>query len=183
MKLYSEPKLIVRLACIFMIFPVNPNCAKELIFNTTWIDNSGEHKLVMETEVNKDNTGEHSSVKQVTKGKDDWILNDYVNDCEVDVNLNLIKESIEVNNSFADGTVLFACKIGCIGGVDPVAVKYFAYKNGVKYSLRGGEHIIVENGRYGGESPPVPDYNLKNDKPLLNYMLKKWKSILMKKIN
>ncbi|MBJ8997823.1 MULTISPECIES: M949_RS01915 family surface polysaccharide biosynthesis protein [Citrobacter] len=185
MKLYSEAKLIFRLACIFMIFPVNPTCAKELIFNTTWIDNSGEHELVMEKEVNKDNTGEHLSVKQVTKGKDDWILNDYVNDCEVDINLNLIKESIEVNNSFADGegTVLFAYKIGCIGGIDPVTVKYFAYKNGVKYSLRGEDHIIVENGGYGGESPPVPDYNLKNDKPLLNYMLKKWKSISTTKLN
>ena len=54
----------------------------------------------------------------MTKGKDDWILNDYVNDCEVDINLNLIKESIEVNNSFADGegTVLFAYKLDVLVG-------------------------------------------------------------------
>jgi len=69
MKLHSEPMLIFRLACILMIFSVNPACAKELTFNTTWIDNSGEHKLVMAKEVNKDNTGEHLSVKQVTKGR------------------------------------------------------------------------------------------------------------------
>ena len=78
-----------------MIFSVNPACAKELIFNTAWIDNSGEHKLVMAKEVNKGNTGEHLSVKQVTKGKDDWILNDYVNDCEVDINLNVIKNQLK----------------------------------------------------------------------------------------
>lgn len=185
MKLYSEPMLIFRLVCMLMIFLVNPTFAKELIFNTKWIDNSGEHKLVMEKEVNKDNTGKHLSVKQVTKGKDNWVLNDYVNDCEVDINLSVIKESIEVNNSFTDGegTILFSYKIGCIGGIDPVTVKYFAYKNGVKYSLRGEEHIIVENGGYGGENPPVPDWNLKNNKPLLNYTLKKWKSISTTKIN
>jgi hypothetical protein len=70
-----------------------------------------------------------------------------------------------------------------ITGIDPVTVKYFAYKHGVKYSLRGEEHIIVENGSYGGENSPVPDWNLKNNKPLLNYMLKKWKSISTTKIN
>jgi hypothetical protein len=62
-------------------------------------------------------------------------------------------------------------------------VKYFAYKNGVKYSLRGEEHIIVENGSYGGENPPIPDSNLRGDKPLLDYMLKKWGAISTTKVN
>lgn len=111
--------------------------AKDLTPKVRWKDNSGEHLLVIRKEINQNNIGEHLSVKQVTKGKDDWILNDYVNDCEVDINLNVIKESIETNSSLTDGegSVLFAYKIGCIGGIDPVTVKYFAYKNGVKYSL------------------------------------------------
>lgn len=185
MNCYSALLLLFRLSCILFLYPVSSTFAKDLTPKVRWKDNSGEHLLVIKKEINQNNIGEHLSVKQVTKGKDDWILNDYVNDCEVDINLNLIKESIEVNNSFADGegTVLFAYKIGCIGGIDPVTVKYFAYKNGVKYSLRGEEHIIVENGGYGGESPPVPDYNLKNDKQLLNYMLKKWRSISTIKLN
>jgi regulation of enolase protein 1 (concanavalin A-like superfamily) len=77
--------------------------AKDLISNIKWKDNSGEHFLVIEKENNKNNAGEHLSVKQVTKGKDDWVLNDYVNDCEVDINLNVIKESIEINSNFTDG--------------------------------------------------------------------------------
>lgn len=167
------------------IFLINPTFAKEVIIDKKWIDDYGEHKLMMKKETNEDNTGEHLSVKQMTKGKNDWVLNDYVNDCDVDINLSVIKESIEINSSFTDGegTVLFAYKIGCIGGLDPVTVKYFAYENGVKYSLRGEEHIIVENGSYGGENPPVPDWNLKNNKPLLSYMQKKWKSISTTKIN
>lgn len=164
---------------------MNSTFAKDLIPNEKWIDSSGEHTLMIEKETFNNHTGEHLSVKQVTSGRVDWVLNDYANDCEVDINLDVISESIEVNRKFSEGegTVLFAYKIGCIGGIDPVTVKYFAYKNGVKHALRGEEHIIVENGSYGGENPPIPDYNLKNDKPLLNYMLKKWKAISTTKIN
>ncbi|HHH4392374.1 M949_RS01915 family surface polysaccharide biosynthesis protein [Enterobacter cloacae] len=182
---YLTPFLIIKISCMLLIYPMNSTFAKNLISSEKWNDNSGEHFLVIEKEINKNNTGEHLSVKQVTKGKVDWVLNDYVNDCDVDINLNVIKESIEVNNSFTngEGTVLFAYKIGCIGGIDPVTVKYFAYKNGVKHALRGEEHIIVVNEGYGGENPPIPDHNLKNDKPLLNYMLKKWKAISTTKIN
>ena len=185
MNYYSALLLLFRLSCILFLYPMSSTFAKDLTSKVRWKDNSGEHLLVIKKEINQNNIGEHLSVKQVTKGKDDWILNDYVNDCEVDINLNVIKESIEINSSITDGeaTVLFAYKIGCIGGIDPVAVKYFAYTNGVKYSLRGEEHIIVENGSYGGEKPPIPDWNLKNNKSLLNYMLKKWKSISTTKIN
>jgi regulation of enolase protein 1 (concanavalin A-like superfamily) len=61
---------------------------------------------VIEKENNKNNAGEHLS-KQVTKGKDDWVLNDYVNDCEVDINLNC-KRIIEINSNFTDdeGTII-----------------------------------------------------------------------------
>lgn len=185
MNFYSGPMLFFRLTCILLISQVNPTFAKEPIINTTWIDNSGEHNLVIEKEMTKDQTEEHLSVKQLTKDNVDWVLNDYVNDCVLDIKLDVVPDSVEVNKTLSDGmdTVLFAYKIGCIGGLDPVTVKYFAYKNGVKYSLRGEEHIIVDGGSYGGETPPVPDYNLKKDKPLLNYMLGKWKSISTTKIN
>lgn len=53
----------------------------------------------------------------------------------------------------------------------------------MKHALRGEEHIIVGDESYGGETPPTPDHNLKSDKILLNYMLKKWKAISTTKIN
>ncbi|STQ44419.1 Uncharacterised protein [Ewingella americana] len=36
---------------------------------------------------------------------------------------------------------------------------------------------------FGGEVSPVPDFNLKNNKPLLEYMLKKWPSVSTTRIN
>lgn len=42
----------------------------------------------MKKEINQNNTAEYLSVKQVTKGKDDCISNDYIIDCEMDINLN-----------------------------------------------------------------------------------------------
>lgn len=98
------------------------------------MDSSGKHTLMVQKEITKDQTGEHLSVKQLTKDNVDWIRNDYVNDCVLDIKLDIVPDSIEVNKNFSDGvgTVLFAYKIGCIGGLDPVTVKYFAYKNGVK---------------------------------------------------
>ena len=48
----------------------------------------------MKKEINQNNTAEYLSVKQVTKGKDDCISNDYIIDCEMDINLNGgVKES------------------------------------------------------------------------------------------
>lgn len=50
------------------------------------------------------------------------------------------------------GTILFSCKIGCVDGINPVTVKYFAFKDGVKYSLRGGILLSVVRGRGGDGS-------------------------------
>jgi len=179
------PFSFFKFICMLGIVQCSSVFAKDLFINKTWTDDSGEHNLVIEKGFTKNNSVEYLSVKQVTGGNVDWVLNDYVNDCEVDINLDVITKSIEISRSFSNGgtTVLFAYKIGCIGGLDPVTVKYFAYKNGVKYALRGEEHIIVENGSYGGEESPIPDSNLRGDKHLLDYMLKKWGAISTIKLN
>lgn len=124
-------------------------------------------------------------VKQVTGNSTDWTLKDFVQNCNEDIKLDIVPDSVEVNEklSAGTGTVLFAYKIGCVGGIDPVAVKYFAFRDGVKYSLRGEEHIIVGDYEFGGEKAPVPDFNVQNDRSLLKYMAKKWASISLSKAN
>lgn len=154
-------------------------------FQKVWNDSSGKHILIIDKKFDSKEGGETLLVKQVTGGGSDWILKDYVRNCGEDIKLDVVPDSIEVNKILSDGTgiVLFAYKIGCVGGIDPVTVKYFAFRNGVKYSLRGEERIIVGSDSFGGEKAPVPDFNLKNDKSLLKYMIGKWDSISTTKIN
>ncbi|MDN4629697.1 M949_RS01915 family surface polysaccharide biosynthesis protein [Erwinia sp. PsM31] len=154
-------------------------------FQKVWNDNSGKHVLIIDKKLDSKDGGVALLVKQVTGNSNDWILKDFVRNCDEDIKLDILPDSVEVNKKFPDGvgTILFAYKIGCVGGVDPVTVKYFAFKDSVKYSLRGEEHIIVGSEGFGGEKIPVPDFNLKNDKSLLKYMMGKWDSIFTTKVN
>ncbi|TKV05701.1 hypothetical protein FDX19_21875 [Citrobacter sp. wls619] len=108
-----------------------------------------------------------------------WSLNDYVQSCNLDVELNIIPDSLEAIDLFGNGdfVVLFAYKIGCIGGIDPVDVKYFAFYKGQKYALRGIELFISNDGVDEGYNPPIPSYNLKSNKILFNYMQGRWSLI------
>lgn len=149
-----------------------------------WDDNSGKHMLIIDKRFDNKEEGENLLVQQMTGNREDWVLRDYVRGCGEDIKLDVVTDSVEVNKSLSVGvgTVLFAYKIGCVGGIDPVTVKYFAFRNRVKYSLRGEEHIIIGGDGFGGEKAPVPDFNLKNDKPLLDYMLGRWSSISTTKL-
>lgn len=155
------------------------------IVQKAWDDNSGKHTIIIDKRLDSKGGGANLLVKQVTGNRDDWVLRDYVRDCDEDIKLDVVADSVEVNKSLSEGvgTVLFAYKIGCVGGIDPVMVKYFAFRNKVKYSLRGEEHIIIGDEGFGGEKAPVPDFNLKNDKSLLDYMMGEWGSISTTRIN
>ncbi|MBH2847060.1 hypothetical protein I6U52_25570 [Serratia marcescens] len=172
------------IATLMLILPQLAFASPEII-QKVWGDNSGKHTVIIDKRLDSKDGGESLLIRQITKNREDWILRDYVRDCEEDIKLEVVADSIEINKVLSGdiGTVLFAYKIGCVGGIDPVTVKYFAFRNGVKYSLRGEEHIIVGNDGFGGEKAPVPDFNLRNDKPLLEYMMRKWKSISTTKIN
>lgn len=111
-----------------------------------------------------------------------WSLKDYVSACDLDIILDIIPESFEAIDLFNDGNkvVLFAYKIGCVGGIDPVDVKYFAYYKGIKYALRGKEMFIGSSGVDENYTPPTPNKNLKHNECLLTYMQKKWPSMAVR---
>ncbi|EAA3682879.1 hypothetical protein DOA99_23055 [Salmonella enterica subsp. houtenae] len=111
----------------------------------------------------------NANAVNVSSGKEQWSLKDYVSQCELDLALDIIPESFEVVDLFNDGNkvALFAYNIGCVGGVDPVSVKYFAFHNGVKYALRGHEMFITDKGVDEDYISPKPDDNLKK---MLNYL-------------
>jgi hypothetical protein len=152
-----------------------------------WRDETGTHTLTIKKKMLADNNheviGEQLLIKQTTGTTTDWFLKDDVKFCDDDISLGIIDTSVEIQNfPFGNGyIVLFAYKTGCVGGIEPVSIKYIAFNNNTQYSLDGEEHIILGQDGFGGEQPPVPDSNLKNNKPLYDYMLTKWGDVSLTK--
>lgn len=84
---------------VFILFQADTISAQNLIAIKTWVNDSGEHNLVVEKEIAKDQPGEYLSIKQLTKGSVDWVLIDYVNDCAVNIKLDVVTDSVEVNKT------------------------------------------------------------------------------------
>ncbi|ELQ3995453.1 hypothetical protein RNP97_002288 [Enterobacter bugandensis] len=165
----------IRLALFLITLPVINSFASTFTKEFDRID--GVHKVRID--IQEENIGGIKSSKitasEYVNNKKIWSLVDYVNKCQLDINMALIKDSFEIKkiNDSLD-TVLFAYTIGCVGGLDPVAVKYFAYENGVKHSLRGEERMITPVGVIDDNVRPLPDTNLKNNILLHKYMLNNW---------
>jgi hypothetical protein len=166
---------------ILLSFSICPYvyCSGE--YKEKWHDKIGMHEvsIVINESQQDDLKNAKISAQEILGDKVLWHLNDFVNDCPLDVTLSVFPHSFETKNFFNDGyrTIFFSYKVGCIGGIDPVTVKYFAYHKGVKYALRGEETLITEDGTYGGEQRAIPDGNLKSTPLLLEYMLKKWPAV------
>lgn len=162
------------LICCMVAFQLN---AAEII--KEWSDNSGEHKLVIKV-ITDERPAHISVVDKNKKGKHYWNLYDYIpEDCDLDINLALSNNSIEVKDIFNDGNhvVLFAYFIGCLGGIDNVDAKYFAYYKGEKYSIKGRNTLILGNDKQPADQEPVASKNLLKNPTLLKYMQSKWPDI------
>ncbi|MBL0605351.1 hypothetical protein JD515_04155 [Aeromonas caviae] len=131
--------------------------------------------------VKKNNLDVIMTAKSIGKEKIDFEVHDYIYNCELDSELSLIKTSLERKSIGGVQTTLFAYRIGCFGGVEPIPIKYFAFQNGIKYALRGEETIQTPNGNYGGEGGVIPGQNLKKNTILYKYMLDRWNSISLRK--
>ncbi|PJG59631.1 M949_RS01915 family surface polysaccharide biosynthesis protein [Aeromonas cavernicola] len=131
--------------------------------------------------VKKDNLDVKMTAKSIGSGRTDFEVRDYIYNCDVDSEMSLIENSLERKSIGGVQTTLFAYRIGCFGGIDPIPIKYFAFQHGVKYALRGEETIQTPNGTYGGEGGPIPGSNLKKNTILYKYMQNKWKNISLRK--
>ncbi|HGU9807723.1 TPA: M949_RS01915 family surface polysaccharide biosynthesis protein [Enterobacter hormaechei] len=165
----------IKLALFLVTLTVMSSFASS--FTKEFVRIDGVHKVRID--IQEENLGDvkNSTItaSEYVKNKEIWSLVDFVNKCPLDINMALIKGLFEVKkiNDSLD-TVLFAYTIGCVGGLDPVAVKYFAYENGIKHSLRGEERMITPDGVIDNNIRPLPDTNLKNNILLHKYMLNNW---------
>ena len=168
-------KFKLTLALLLVVLPISSSLASTYTKEFERVD--GVHKVTINIQEENDNDLKNAKItaSEYVNDKKIWSLVDYVNECPLDISMDLIKDSFEIkkiNGSF--DTVLFSYTIGCVGGLDPVDVKYFAYENSVKHALRGGERIITPDGVIDDNVKPVPDANLRNNIRLYKYMTNNW---------
>lgn len=112
-----------------------------------------------------------------------WELRDFVKGCEEDPVLEVIKDSRKFAIDPKSGAQIYyvAYRVGCVGGIEPLSIKYFAYIGRQKNSLRGEETIVCDGSSFGGEKGPIPDAALKSNPDILKLMLKKWRTFSFRK--
>lgn len=178
---YPSPKLLSALIIATLLYLPSPLFAQDTSYKKTWNDKKGKHEVTLAIQVMTN--GESSQVALSGKGllnnKQEWVINDFIKNCLVDADIILYPNSFEIvdidrNN---EKYLLFSYVKNCHGGVNSGEVKYFAYHNKTKYSLRGEETIIINKTKEGGEKKIIISSNLHSNLPLLNYMQKKWSAV------
>ncbi len=83
-----------------------------------------------------------------------WKMQDYIKECDVDVEVTYIKNSFAVTDLDKNGKaeIWLLYKLGCRGGVDPEDMKMMMYEGEKKYAIRGSTKIkFSETDFEGGE--------------------------------
>ena len=108
-----------------------------------------------------------------------WKAKDFVKQCEFDLELEFLDNSIEVTDLDDDGiaVVSFLYKLGCRSDVSPLEVKLLMYEGKTKYALRGESYERVGETEYMGGTFK-PDFG---DAPpaFLEFAKAKWQRLVV----
>ncbi|MFA5405027.1 MAG: hypothetical protein WC358_08840 [Ignavibacteria bacterium] len=169
-----------------------------IINGKRWSDKNGENIIILTT------TKEHSTGKkgydeeferakelygyQYIKKSDGWSqvwkINDFINNCPVDITLEFIGGSLTVtdlnNDGIAETTFLY--KMACRGDVSPCDLKLIMHEGETKYAIRGSMKLFVDNRWYGGDYKVDKSFN---DAPsgFLEYAKEQWNKFKTEKLN
>lgn len=108
-----------------------------------------------------------------------WQAKDFVNDCELDLELDVLEGSIEVTDLDDDGVgeVSFLYKLGCRSDVSPLTVKLLMYEGTKKYALRGESYERVGETEYAGGTF-TPDFD-GAPRAFLTFAKAKWQRLVV----
>lgn len=154
------------------------------VAGATWTDANGENVvLVTETSVDekpgpyghllsKELYAYHYIMKDGS-GDELWKIQDFVNDCDFDLALSYVPESLSITDLDGDGIAesTFMYNLSCKSDVTPDDLKLMMHENKNKYALRGYTYIKSING--GGDYKVDKAFN---DAPasFLEYAKKQW---------
>lgn len=126
-----------------------------------WYDASGENWLVLyETGsfIPKGNTMASAKLSAVLFIKTDsgfvprWKMNDFINDCGLDVVCSFYDEHLFITDIDSNGMaeIMMVYAKSCKGDVSPNEKKLLLYEGQHKYAIRGEELMIMEKDTLGG---------------------------------
>lgn len=169
-----------------------------IVAGVQWKDKSGLNVLII-TETNpvtsKTNEYDESVSKKLfgyafVKNEDEkfqqvWMIQDFIEKCQVDLTLEYIKKSLTVSdlnkNGIAENTFLY--KLSCKGDVSPNDLKLIMHEGKEKYAIRGETLQIFKDAKpYGGKTNIDKSFD-NAPKEFLDYAKKEWKKFQEEKIN
>jgi len=172
--------------------------AGKIVASAKWKDNNGENYIIItETQEketpNKEYPGERFLSKElygynytINNGKSKllWKIQDFEKDCEFDLTLEYIKNSLTVTdldkNGIAETSFLY--RLTCRSDVSPCDLKLLMHEGETKYAIRGTQIIKIPNVEpYGGEMNVDKSFN-SAPAGFLDYAKKQWNSFKVEKI-
>lgn len=83
-----------------------------------------------------------------------WRIQDFVEDCPVDVTAAFADPPVQVSDADADGVpeIWVAYRTACRGDVSPSTLKLIGYEGTQKYALRGRSRVQLGESSEGGDS-------------------------------
>lgn len=141
----------------------------KIVAMAKWEDNMGANVLFI-TETEERSSGKNRSKElfgyhYTITGKENkliWKINDFVNDCPVDLTLKVIEKSVTITDLDKDGIAesSFIYRMSCKGDVSPDDMKLIMHEGETKYAIRGQMRLTVAGeGSYGGGMKVDPSFD------------------------
>jgi hypothetical protein len=170
----------------------------KIVNGKRWTDRYGENILILTTtDLHKANKrgydGEYARSKElyayqyVEKSgswSQLWKVNDFINDCPVDVTLEFIGGSLGITdlNNDGIGESTFLYKMACRGDVSPCDMKLIMHEGDVKYAIRGTMKLFVDGRWYGGDYKVDKSFD-GAPSGFLDYAKEQWNQFKTEKLN
>lgn len=127
----------------------------------SWSDSNGDN-LVIITESGGSSDAElygYHFIMDGNSGDELWKIQDFVKDCEFDLRLNYVPESLSITDLDGDGIgeSTFLYNMSCKSDVSPDDLKLMMHENDNKYALRGYTYIASVDA--GGDYKVDPAFN------------------------
>jgi len=109
--------------------------------------------------------------------KQTWKVYDYVEDCDVDIDLYFVDKTFAVTDLNKDGKaeVWIMYKNSCRGDVSPASMKIIMYQDNKKFAVRGINKVQVSANEYAGGEFTFDDAFKKAPVEFRQYAEKLWK--------